>query len=447
MGFLTPSYVREDDYDNGIGTITLTFSTSDQQEGDIFLLCVECRASQTPTDATNYPDWTYINSRENTTDGTGGGAALFAHRYDGTTLPDTTALYDTGNHTSYSLHTIRNVDRNIALTSLFTNGVKDDTPDTSMVGRQLDQSDNLNGGGTKLDDAQAAVLFFLTTGDDNHGGISGGLVTVGSGFSAGATIRSAGHTQGSDGSHCTARITKTGNGGTFSVTPTYTTTNSMDNQGLAISLPGHEYQELTRAVSDGLTAADSIGRDVDFTRAIVDALGLSDAVARTVGFTRAVADALGLSESVATVTGRVRSVADSLTLGDSVARVQGWVRGVADSLTLSEVVTTDKILYRMVADALGLSDVATRAITKFRNVTDSLTLSDSLTQVFVWGIKAVVTAVVSALTHIEDETDALTSVEDTIEPQTHVVDEVNDDDSIEIVDEVDELTHIDTEIE
>lgn len=447
MPYLTPTYVAEESYAAGVGTIDLTWTTAqvDLQAGDIFVLFLECQSGQVLT--SSFGDWTYLTSNGNTTT-TQAGHSVFLHRYDGTNLPGITGLPDTGNHSSYSLHTIRDVDRNLALTSFAFKNMKDDTADTTMEGRVVDPvNDGINGAGGALPSGRSALILSMVAGGINHGGTSSQYVTgAGANWGTGVVIRCTGHTQGSDGTHMTGHIlcdsTTTGT----SVTGA-TTTNSIQNTGTYVALIGHEYSALTRSVSDGLTAADSTGRLAGYGRALVDALDLADAVGRLAAYTRGLADGLGLTESLARVQGWARGTTESLTLSDAAVRVIGKVRGVADSLTLADDISRHFAVIRVLADALGLSDVATRSRGKIRAVADSLGLSDS-TSFLKRGIRALITVTLAALTEIVATVKPLTWITNTISTPsagTDITTEVGPLTDVETT--LAPLTSIDVEIE
>lgn len=447
MPYLTPSYVAEESYGAGTGTVDLSWTTAQGslEAGDIFVLFVECRASQAPS--ASFGSWTYLASNANT-DGTLAGCAIFLHRYDGTTLPTITGLPDTGNHTSYSLHTIRDVDRNLALTSFAFKNMKDDTADTTMEGRVCDPvNDGINGANAALESGREALILSITAGATNHGGTSSQYVTAaGSGWSGGTVIRCTGHTNGSGGTHMTTRILCSSST-TGTSTPGATVSNSMANVGQYVALIGHAYSALTRSVSDGLTSGDSIGRLAGYGRGLADALDLADAVGRLGAYTRGLADSVGLAESLARVQGWVRGTYETVSLADAAGRIIGKIRATADALTLTDDVARHFAVIRALSDALGLADVATRSRGKIRAVADAVTLSDSL-RYLKSGVRAVVTATLAVLAEIVATIKPLTWITDTISTKsagTAITTRVGPLTDVETT--VDPLTSIDVEIE
>ena len=423
MGFLTPSYGGELDYDTGTGNIALTWSAASINEDDIIVLAVEGQGGDSFTTPTGYA---LVQSR-NTGSGTAHAkAVLYLRRADGTETGVTVA--DTGNHTSASAHVFRNIDRDTALTSFPTSGSIDTSADNEQRSTQVD------GTTAGVVQGQSFHVFVFTAGADNHGG-STNSVSAGLFWDAASNdIRSGGHTAGSDGSHWTRQA----KGTWISTTRQWImgTGNSMREARTAVYLPAHEYTENTRAVSDSSTAADSIGRDVDFTRALVDALTSSEAVARLGAYTRSIVDSTGLSDAVARVQGWVRSISDAGTYSDAVGRVLGAVRSVADAGSFADVVTTDKMLFRLITEAITASDAVARGITKFRTVVESVTYSDSVTYLLA-GIRAAVTVAVASLTNVVTSVSPLTYIQTLIRKE---------DNSTEIVTEVGSLTDIEPDV-
>lgn len=398
MGYLTPSYEGELDYDVSAGAVTLTWTACN--ENDIILLCVEGQGGDTFTTPSGYA---LMAIRQTGSGATHTRGAIYGRRSDGTETGVTVA--DTGDHTSVSAHCFRGIERTTAIVDFPSATFDDATADTEQ--RTL----TVNGTSAGVASGQQFHVMAFTTGGDNHGGSTNSVSTGSNWLAASNDIRSAGHTVGSDGSHWTRQA----RGDSTSTDRQWImgTVNSMTEARLAVYLPAHQFTENTRSVSDSLTSADAIDKDVDFTRALADALGLSEALARTGAFTRSVADSLDLAEAVSRVQGWVRGVADSLDLADAVTTIQGWVRGVADSLTLADTVAQLKTLSRFVTDSLGLSDVATRVRGVYRDVTDSLNLSDTV-KYLKWGVKAVVTALLTPLTEVVTSVKPLTAITSTI---------------------------------
>ena len=403
MGYLTPSIVGNDeqDYDVGTGGLTLTF-TDTVLAGDTAVLCIETQGG----DYASVPSgWTALDAAQTGIGTLHTRALMLGRLMDGGETSVTIA--DPGNHMSASLFLLRNVDRTLDLSSA---DVTENT-DTTADGNQYSMA--VAPGGTTLATGQQFIVVCFTTGGDNHGGSTDSDNTLGLDWYQKLVVRSAGHTQGSDGSHWT----RVGRGDEDSTTQQWkmVTVNAMRSAQLAVFFPAHEYTDYTRSVSDGLTSSDSIGRDAGFIRALTDSLGLSDGAGRLAGFSRSMGDALGLADAATRMAGFTRAVSDGLSLGEVVQRIHGYVsstsdalglsdalstsvgnlRGISDSLTFSDVVTRRRlhIVAVAVADSLHLSDIAQRLHGYVLGVNDSLTASDALSIV-----KGLYRQVVDALT-------------------------------------------------
>lgn len=483
MPYLTPEFGGELDYDTGTGALSLTWSASLVDDDDVIVLCVEMQGGDGGSTPSGYGLVGGV--------GTGTGTAhtrgrVYVRRCDGTETGVT--VPDTGNHTSASALLFRNIDRSVTLTGLTLSTFTDTTADTTQ------RTIGVTGSTPGFASGRPLAVVAFTTGADNHGGSTNTTSTSGSNWTQRFNdVRSGGFTDGSDGSHWT----RVAIGDDSSTTQQWqmVTGNSMREARLAFYMPGHEYTEYTRSVSDSSTASDAIGRDVDFTRALVDAFTGSDAVAKLGAYTRSVADSTGLSDAVARIQGWVRSVSDAGTYSDAVGRLLGMSRSVADAGSFSDVVATDKVLFRAISDALsaadaikkslsfkivdsltssdavqrsvGLyraltdsstysdalaktgaftrsvadsatsSDAVARVVGIYRAVTDSSTYSDSMTYL-VAGIQAVVTATVASLVSIVTSVQPLTRIKNYITDITY---------STEIQTEVEPLTDVTDEVE
>jgi hypothetical protein len=423
-----PSHVAEEDYQAGTGTITLTWTTAQEslEAGDLFVLYLECQGGEEPADNTGMTDWTFLEGRGSGTGTAHVGMALFVHRYDGTTLPTIASLPDTGNHSSYSLNTFRGIDRNITLTDLFNIGVTDSTADTTFYSRTIDDADDWDGDVVTGVTAGRPYAFIIgTMGADNHGGATPSITTTGNLWSGTSTIRTSGHTNGSDGTHQTTE-------GLYEYVGTATlqnqtsVTNSMRSASIALLMPGHAYRVMRRETYDSLALSDSATRVAAFLRSTTDALSLSDAATRVGAWLRSTTDALSLSDVATRSVGHFRQVTDALSLSDVAIRVGAYTRTVTDALGLSDVATRTGLYVRSTSDALSLSDAATKILNQIRSVTDSISFSND-PKSLISGTWAKIT------TFVEHATEILTWVFSATEIDVYVEHATDIDTSVELV--------------
>lgn len=449
MGYKTPSWLGEEAYGASDGSVSLSWTSAQSsfQAGDLFILCLECRGGQEPTDNTGMTDWTFVQSYQSG-DGTNyAGGAVFVHRYDGATLPTISSLPDYGNHQAWSLVGYRNIDRNIALADLAWVRTQDGTADTNFYSVQIADTDNWDGDAvTGATSGRPYAFVILNAGSEPWGGGVPGTTYTPTRFTNVNTVRTTPHSNGSGGTLEVIRGSYDHTGATATMQGITTTTTALQNVSIAVLLPGHEYTDYTRSVSDGLTAADSTGRVQGFVRGLAQSLGIADALGSLASFTRAITDSAGLADVATRIQGRLRSVSDSVGFGESLGRLGVFGRGLADSATLGESLSQIKVLYRVIADALGLGEALTRSIGKYRSVVDNITFSESL-GFLVAGIRAAIVVAVRALANIVASTSASADITAEVEAQSDIRSTIQKRSaSVEITIEVEHLTDIEVDI-
>ena len=295
-GYLDVTHLSEEDYGHGTGAFggspnELNWSTDQSalEAGDIFLLALECEGGEKPTG--DFGDWTLSVARESGSGSAHAAAAIFLHRYDGVTLPVINPLLDTGDHNSWSLHVIRNVERTTALASFITTSSADATGDVNVD--TVTANATADGVSLASDDSQECHVFFVTGGAKAHGGVVA-LNNIAAGWLEKQHIRESGHASGSGGSHitCSADTVYSNTTGKWY----HEMTQTMRSASVAVYLPAHRYANYVGTVTDGVGAADVANRG--FIGTVADSLAASDAAVRALTAVRSVADSLNVVDNL-----------------------------------------------------------------------------------------------------------------------------------------------------